>query len=103
MNNVKQIDMIRKRNTELVKQLDDLKFQLEFNSQLNMNGYRHAKDLINDLEKIKQDWLLALDDLNNKRMEYSKLISDLQKIKNIMIDNKFKIFGNKKLIKSFKK
>lgn len=102
MNNVKQIDMIRKRNTELVKQLDDLKFQLEFNSQLNMNGYRRAKDLIEDLEKIKQDWLLALDDLNNKRMEYSKLISDLQKIKNIMTDNKFKIFGNKKLIKNIK-
>lgn len=103
MNNVKQVDMIRKRNAELTKQLDDLKFQLEFNSQLNMNGYKSAKDLINDLEKIKHDWILALDDLNDKRMKYSELISDLQKIKNIMIDNGFKITWNKKIANKLKK
>lgn len=103
MRNVKQVDMIRKRNADLTKQLEDLKFQLEFNSQLNMKGYKCAKDLINDLEKIKHDWLLALEDLNNKRIEYSELISDLQKIKNIMISHDFKIPWYKRAINKLKK
>ena len=102
MNNVKQADVIRKRNAELTKQLEDLKFQLEFNSQLNMKGYQNAKDLINDLEQIKRDWISALDDLNDKRMKYSELISDLQKIKNIMASNGFKIPWYKKIINRFK-
>lgn len=103
MNNVKQVDMIRKRNAELTKQLDNLKFQLEFNSQLNMKGYQSAKDLISDLEQIKHDWMLALDDLNDKRMKYSELISDLQKIKNIMVDNGFKIPWYRKVMNKLKR
>lgn len=98
MNKVKQVDTIRKRNAELNKQLEDLKFKLEFNSQLNMNGYQHAKDLIEDLEKIKQDWISALVDLNNKKEQYVKLIDDLQKIKSIMIGMGFKVPWYKKII-----
>jgi chromosome segregation ATPase len=102
MNKVKQADTIRKRNAELNKQLEDLKFKLEFNSQLNMNGYQHAKDLIEDLEKIKQDWISALVDLNNKREQYVKLINDLQKIKSIMTNMGFKVPWYKKIINKLK-
>lgn len=102
MNKVKQVDTIRKRNAELNKQLEDLKFKLEFNSQLNMNGYQHAKDLIEDLEKIKQDWISALVDLNNKKEQYVKLIDDLQKIKSIMIGMGFKVPWYKKIINKLK-
>ena len=103
MNNVKQIDAIRKRNAELTKQLEDMKFTLEFNSQLNMNGYQQAKDLINDLENIKQNWISALNDINDKRLQYSILIDDLQSIKNIMTSIGFKIPLHKKLINKLKK
>ena len=98
MNGLKQVDVIRKRNIELTKQLEDMKFKLEFNSQLNMDGYRCAKDLIDDLEKIKKDWILSLNDLNNKREKFDCLIADLQIIKNIMTDMGFKIPWYKKLI-----
>jgi len=94
--------MIRKRNVELTKQLEDIRFELEFKSQLNMNGYQRAEDLINDLEKIKQDWTLALDDLNDKRTKYSNLIADLQIVKNIMANRGFKIPWYKKMINKFK-
>lgn len=97
MNNLKQIDTIRKRNAELTKQLDDLKFKLDFNEQLNMNGYKQAKDLIVDLEKIKQDWESSLADLNDKRNKYSELIVELQEIKNIMNSMGFKIPWHKKI------
>lgn len=102
MNKAKQMDRIRKRNAELSKQLDEMRFKLEFNSQLNMNGYQHAKDLIDDLEKIKQDWMFAVNDLNNKREEYADLITDLQKMKDIMVSMGFKIPWHKKIINKFK-
>ena len=103
MNNVKQIDAIRKRNAELTKQLEDIKFKLEFNSQLNMDGYQQAKDLINDLEKIKQNWMSTLNDINDKRTQYAILIYDLQEIKKIMYNMGFKIPWYRKIINKFKK
>lgn len=102
MNKLKEVDMIRKRNVELTKQLDDMKFNLEFNSQLNMEGYKRAKDLIDDLERIKQGWSSALNDLNNKKTEYSNLIADLQEIKKIMVNMGFKIPWYKKIKNKFK-
>lgn len=102
VNRSKKIDAIRKRNAELTDQLDDLRFKLEFNSQLNMDGYKHAKDLINDLEKIKQDWMHALTCLNNEREKYSNLIADLQTIKNIMRNMGFSIPWYKRLINKLK-
>ena len=110
MNKSKQVDVIRKHNTELSKrleelskQLDDMRFKLEFDSQLNKKGYQRAKDLIDDLEKIKQEWIAVLDDLNDKREEYSCLISDVKKMKNIMIDMGFNIPWHKKIIAKLKK
>ena len=102
MNKTRQIDTVRKRNAELSKELDDLKFKLDYNSQLNMNGYQRAKDLIGELEKIKQDWLSVLIDLENKKNQYDELIKDLQKIKSIMTSMGFKIPWYKRLINKIK-
>ena len=102
MNRLKQADMIRKRNAELSKQLDDMKFKLEYNSQLNMEGYKHAKDLIVELEQLKQEWKSSIDDLNDKREKYAELIAELRTIKNIMKNMGFKIPWYKKLINKLK-
>jgi hypothetical protein len=110
MNKSKQVDVIRKHNAELSKrleelskQLDDMRFKLEFDSQLNKEGYQRARNLIDDLEKIKQEWLVALDDLNEKREKYSCLISDVEKMKKIMIGMGFNIPWYKKIIAKLKK
>ena len=102
MNKAKQMELIRKRNKELTEQLDDMRFKLEFDSQLNSKGYQRAKDLIADLGKIKQDWLEALDDLNEKRTQYSFLIADLQSMKKVMCSMGFKIPWYKKVINKLK-
>lgn len=102
MDRSKQIETIRKRNIELTEQLEDLRFKLEFNSQLNEEGYRQAKDLIDELEGIKQEWLLSLNDLNDKREKYSALIADLEEIKKIMVSMGFKIPWYKKIINKIK-
>lgn len=102
MNKLKQVDVVRKRNAELTKQLDDMRFKLEFDSQLNMQGYQRAKDLINDLEKIKHNWINALDDLNDKRAKYDCLINELQEMKKAMVSIGFKIPWYRKIINKLK-
>ena len=97
------MDAIRKRNAELTKKIDDMKFELEFNSQLNMNSHQRAKSLIDDLEKIKQEWELVLDDLNDKREKYYNLITDLQVIKNVMVDKGFRIPWHRKITNKLKR
>ncbi len=98
MNKQKQMDLIRKRNIELSKQIDDLKFKIEFDTQLNMEGYKRAKDLIDDLEKIKSEWMIVVEDLRKKDIEYSYLISELKTMKDIMKSMGFKIPIYKKIL-----
>ena len=98
MDKKKQLELIRKRNIELSKQIDDLKFKLEFDYQLNMEGYKRAKDLISDLERIKSDWMKVVEDLKEKEVEYSYLISELKMIRDIMRNMGFKIPIYKKIL-----
>lgn len=102
MNKVKQLESIRKHNLELVHQLDEAKFELEYNSKLNAEGYQRAKDLINDLEKIKKEWLISIEELKHQRDKYADLIHDLYEIKKIMVDVGFKIPWYKKIINKIK-
>lgn len=103
MNKRKQMELIRKRNMELTKQIDDLKFKIEFDTQLNMEGYKRAKDLISDLENIKADWLKVINDLKDKDVEYSYLISELKMIRDIMKNMGFKIPLYKKILLYFRR
>ena len=101
MDRKKQIELVRKRNAELTKQIDDLKFKLEFDNQLNMEGYKRAKDLILDLENIKSEWINVVNNLKEKDIEYSYLISELKEIRNIMRNMGFKIPWYKKIFLHF--
>lgn len=103
MDKKKQIDLIRKRNAELLSQVEDLKFKIDFDTQLNMEGYKQAKDLINDLEKIKLEWLDNLEQIKEYRIQYSLFLDDLKNIKNIMLNMGFKIPIHKKIILRLKR
>lgn len=81
MDNNKQIENIRKRNMELNKQIDDLKYMLEHHKQLNTESYQAAKDLIAELENIRKEWLDTLQRLHDKEIEYQSLISDIMKVR----------------------
>lgn len=78
MDRVKQIDVIRKRNMDLTDQIKDLQLKLEYNKQLNSQGYQAAKELIQELEAIKGNWLEALRKLYETEAEYQGLISDMR-------------------------
>lgn len=85
MNRDKQIDVMRKRNSNLSEQIKDLQFKLEYNKQLNSEGYQTAKELIEELEDIKNNWLEALNRLYDIETEYEGLISDMRNIKEVML------------------
>lgn len=97
MNKNKQIDRIRKRNSDLSEQLRDLKFRLEYDTQLNSEGYRHAKELITDLEKIRAEWLTELKHLKKQQAEYDALLSDMRAAKSVLTDMGFQVPWYKKL------
>ena len=75
---------IRKRNADLAKKLDDMKFKLEYNKTLNQESYKKAKALIEELESIKIEWRTKLDDLIDKQEKYQVLINDLQELRDEM-------------------
>lgn len=83
MNRRKQAENIRKRNAELNQQLDELRQRLKDKPQTDK--------LIFELEQIKDEWLNALQDLNDKREKYDSLISDMMEIKKIMKATGYKI------------
>lgn len=85
MDNNKQIENIRKRNIELNKQIDDLKLKLEYHKELNTESYQTAKDLIADLENIREEWTQTLQRLHDVESEYQGLLSDMKEIKENML------------------
>lgn len=91
------MEIIRKRNATLNQQLEDLKQKLDFDKQLNMDGYKHAKELIADLERIKENWNKNLLELEKHKIEYAFLIAELKKVKSTMASVGFKIPLYKKI------
>lgn len=93
MNKSKQLDLSRKRNEQLSRQLETIKTEWELDRMLHQNGYEHAKELISELEKIKTDWLQALEDIQKKREEYQQLIADVKALRKGMGSKKRKKRG----------
>lgn len=102
MNN-KQAELVRKRNAELSKQIDELKEKIKLDSQLNSESHKRVEDLISDLEDIKSKWLNSIEKLEKKSYEYSILISELKEIKKIMTSMGFKIPWHKKILLHFQR
>lgn len=85
MNKQKQMELVRKRNSDLEKKINNLKFKLEYDEKLNREGFKRAKYLIAELEEIKLAKETELNELKKKQEEYQTLIDDLQKMRNEMI------------------
>ncbi len=86
MDRIKQAELIRKRNAELILQLNEMKEKNKANEYKN----KRADTLICELEDIRHELTEALNDVNNQRDELYSLISDVKKIKNILINTGLK-------------
>lgn len=90
MDRIKQAELIRKRNAELTRQLNEMKERLRLENQANEYRNKRADDLISELEDIQKEWVTALNDINNQRDELYSLINDVKEIKNILINTVLK-------------
>lgn len=103
MNTSKQMDIIRKRNTDLSKRLEELQFKLDYQNQLNTGSYKTAKELITELNTIKDEWSRSLKILQKRDAEYQRLIEDLKNLRKIMISNGIKMPWYKRIYYKIKK
>ena len=76
MNSTKTIDLLRKRNAQMQEELDKLKEINNKNS--NSSDNKQLSHLIKELEDIKKEWLVILDELSQ---EYKNLAEDLRCIR----------------------
>ena len=79
---MKKEEITRKRNMELTKELEDVKFQLAIQKDLNSESLKRAQELVNELEIIKVAWMKELSDIHERKKEYEQLISELKDMKN---------------------
>lgn len=73
MDYIKQIEILRKRNSFLQEQLDK--------SLTEANKY---KELLKELENIKDKWNKELENISKQKSEYARLIDDMQEIRNTL-------------------
>lgn len=79
MNNIKTIDLLRKRNAQMQEELDRLK---EINNKNCLSSdSKKMSHLIKELEGIKKEWMKILDELNQEREQYKNLNEDLRNIR----------------------
>ena len=79
MNSTKTIDLLRKRNAQIQEELDKLKEINNKNS--NSSDNKQLSHLIKELEDIKKEWLVILDELSQEREQYKNLTEDLRCIR----------------------
>ena len=79
MNSTKTIDLLRKRNAQMQEELDKLKEINNKNS--NSSDNKQLSHLIKELEDIKKEWLVILDELSQEREQYKNLVEDLRCIR----------------------
>lgn len=80
MKETKTIELLRKRNTQLQEELDQLK-ELHLKQESNDPENKKVSELITDLENIRTEWMKILEELNQDREEYIALIDDLRTVR----------------------
>lgn len=79
---MKKEDVLRKRNLQLVQEIEDLKTELEqqkeINSSLNINA------LIQHVENIKSELLSSINEIENLKDEYKTLIYEMKEFRRTM-------------------
>jgi hypothetical protein len=88
---VKEIEIARKRNIELSKENDELKFKLEKDKTLNQESTKKANELIDEFVVLKQEWEKAIYDLKEKSYEYQELLDECKSAKEELLKLKDKI------------
>ena len=79
---MKKEEITRQRNLLLSKEVEELKAQLAKNEELNSDSVKRAEALIRELEAIKGVWLAALEEVEQQKKQYKKLINEVKELRN---------------------
>lgn len=91
MEKSQEIRLARKRNAELSRENEALKFDIEKNKALNQETADRAKALISDLEAMKAEWQQTISELHKKCDEYQDLLNKCKNIKSNISELKAQI------------
>ena len=99
----KKTEILRKRNVELSRYIETLEAELaESIEKLNGADYERLETLINEIEDIKDRWVILLENLYKKEHEYSELIAEVRALKKQMETVEFRNFWCQKAKQNFK-
>lgn len=87
--NTQVIDTLRKRNSRLHKEVDELKLALDL---MNVpKGNDKVDTLVNELELIRTDWSISLAELKMKTQDCDELLRELVELRKIVNEMGFKV------------
>lgn len=83
----KRIELLRKRNLELSQKLEQAKNELVLMRSADADSEKQAKvdSLIRELEYLRNEFTVLVEDLRKHKEKYEVLINDLQQIKRIIL------------------
>lgn len=81
MNQGKTIELLRKRNTKLQEENENLTKQLEKAKSSN----EKVSATFKELEKLKNEWNKQIEAIKEQRQQYADLISEVKKLKQVKV------------------
>ena len=81
---MKKDEIMRKRNLLLVKEVEELKDELERQKEINSSLKTDA--LFEHIENIKKEFLASIEEIDNLRTEYQTLIDEMKEFRKTLID-----------------
>lgn len=81
---MKKDEIMRKRNLLLVKEVEELKAELEKQKEINSSLKTNA--LFENIENIKKKFLASIEEIENLRIEYQTLIDEMKEFRKTLID-----------------
>ena len=85
MNYKKKYKRQRERNKSLMDRIDDLKLEISEMNNTKSESMERIQNLIDELETIRQEFLLVMDDLDRCKENYNMLRKLIVQNKRIMI------------------
>ena len=86
MNQDKKIDIIKRKNERLQKQLDECNLMLELEQQENRMDEVKVAAFLNEFSELQKEYEDAITELRKCQVEYQEVINELQEMKCDLIE-----------------
>ena len=81
---MKKDEILRKRNLQLVQEIEELKTELE--QQKELNSSLKTDVLVEHIENIKNELFKSISEIDELRVQYQELIDEIKEFRDIIKD-----------------